>query len=286
VEKNFRKAVLGQVQKVAYEKMEVMGSKDKKRPRAMKEGFISVETMGVQCSKVDTRVINRLKYLRSTQRADTKQDHRWLGYTANTKEYIELAEEWVRSNFDENYLDQVICCSRSKKPFILIPPGDNRKHSFTAPTTGPIIHYQQKDGERTCMVYALASAIHVTGRTEIAAMIFNNSKRYVNAAENAFKLFVDDLRLSRKLFRTKFNYPSTKTDLVGDIGTGIYLTRIRGSDGKDDHCVAVTSKWIFDSNFKHALPRNMESFNLCCSSEEVESLYVANVEIAHFPEIT
>jgi hypothetical protein len=73
VEKNFRKAVLGQVQKVVYEKLEVMESKDKKRPRAHKEGFISAETSGVQCSAVDARVINRLKYLCSTHHADKKK---------------------------------------------------------------------------------------------------------------------------------------------------------------------------------------------------------------------
>jgi hypothetical protein len=127
-------------------------------------------------------------------------------------------------------------------------------------------------------VICIGSAVHSTGHAEIAALIFNDLKRYLIAANNAFKLFVEDLRKSRNLFRTRFNYPSTNIDLIGDIEPGIYLTRIQGSDRKDNHCVAVTGKWIFDSNFKNVLPRNCESFNLCCSSDDAESLYVGNVE--------
>jgi hypothetical protein len=97
---------------------------------------------------------------------------------------------------------------------------------------------------------------------------------------------VEDLRTKRKLFRTKFCYPKSNMNLLGKLDPGVYLTRIQGSDGKDDHCVAVTEEWIFDSNFKNALPRNQESFNLCCSSDDVESQYVGNLEIAHFPGIT
>jgi hypothetical protein len=63
---------------------------------------------------------------------------------------------------------------------------------------------------------------------------------------------------------------------------GIYLTRIKGADGKDNHCVAITSDWIFDLNFKNALPRNSESLNVCCSCDDVQTDYIGIVEIAYF----
>ncbi len=74
-------------------------------------------------------------------------------------------------------------------------------------------------------------------------------------------------------------------DLLWDIGC-LHLTTLLGEDGKDDHCVAVTETWIFDSNFEHALPRSRASLDMCCSSDDVSSRFVSAISIAIFHKIT
>ena len=80
----------------------------------------------------------------------------------------------------------------------------------------------------------------------------------------------------------------TKDEPLGFLGTeltGLYLARVLGSDGKEDHCVVITHKWIFDSNLKVALPRNQESLDLCCSTDDSPSKFVKFPQIAHFPKV-
>ena len=50
---------------------------------------------------------------------------------------------------------------------------------------------------------------------------------------------------------------------------------IRSSDGKSDHAICIVNgEWIFDSNFQKALPMNMESLDLCSSSDERATKFV------------
>jgi hypothetical protein len=192
----------------------------------------------------------------------------------------------VISNFDAGYLDQIRCCSGKTDSFLKIPPGDDRKQTkVTQINGGPKVHYQQKEGERTCMVYSLASTIHYLGETDIASKIRNDAARYGKDL-NAFRTFVQDLKKKYKIFRKELKGKHKVEEWWGTQLTGIYLTRLMGSDGKDDHCVVVTDRWIFDSNFKLALPRSKESFDLCCSSDEQKSTFVEVVEYKHFPLVT
>ena len=286
VEKRFKKSVLGVVQRVAYERLRVLESNTEGMLKSERAGFISVENEGVTCSALDKRVINKLKYLRPKQDRDIELPHKWMGYCNETKEYIELAEEWVCGNFHAPYLQQVICCCGSKKSFVEIPPGDKRQHSnIPNKDNAPKIHYQQKDGEHTCMIYAMASAVHFSGRRDIGAWIHNGAKRYMHA-KNAFQSFIEQLKKRYKVFRRQKSHPNNNLDLLGPLEDGMYLARIKGSNGKDDHCVVITQKWIFDSNFEHALPRTRSSFNLCCSSDSVSCNYEGIVQIKHFPGLT
>jgi hypothetical protein len=50
--------------------------------------------------------------------------------------------------------------------------------------------------------------------------------------------------------------------------------------------VAIFDNWIFDSNFKFALPRTRESFDLCCSSDDTDSTFVQVEQHSHFPGVT
>jgi hypothetical protein len=80
-------------------------------------------------------------------------------------------------------------------------------------------------------------------------------------------------------------YPNATTvNVLGDIKC-LHLIILWGDDGKEDHCVAITSEWIFDSNFSNALPRSRMSFDRCCSSDDVSAKFVCAVQVAVFPKV-
>ena len=147
----------------------------------------------------------------------------------------------------------------------------------------PIIQYQQKDCDRTCMVYAMASAMHYSGDSKSGAWMRNRVKRYVYDRQS-FRTFVRDIHQQVKVLKTSSNVGKS-FDIIGDDLLGLYLVQVQGSDGKEDHCVAVTNQWIFDSNFKNVLPRCKASMNMCCSSENEKSLFVKCVNVEHFPKV-
>jgi hypothetical protein len=64
VEKNFKNSVLGVVQRVACEKLEVMEDSENLFTKTQKQGYLKVETKNITFSAKDKRVINRLKYKR------------------------------------------------------------------------------------------------------------------------------------------------------------------------------------------------------------------------------
>ena len=54
----------------------------------------------------------------------------------------------------------------------------------------------------------------------------------------------------------------------------LIVVLLQGSDGKEDHCVTILGKWIFDSNLKNAIPLTKESLDLCCSSDDSNDHFV------------
>ena len=285
VEANFIKSALGAVQRAAYQVLEILEGGEKLLSEEQRSGFLEVECAPVTVSAIDKRVINRLKYTKAKKRNKKIIKGQWRGYSDATKEYILLQTDWVEENFHFSFLKQVKNRSGENTAFISIPPGDKRSHGMSKETSGPTIHYRQKEGERTCMVYAAASALHYLGWTKVASWAYNKTELFINDA-NAFHKFVYLLRKQSKRLRTT-GAKGVKLDKNMNFGEvdleGFYLVRILGSDGKDDHCVALTQDWIFDSNFEHALPRTRQSLDLCCSSDEIHSTYVRAVDMAHFP---
>jgi len=247
--------------------------------KTQKQGYLKVEIEGVQCSETDKRVINRLKY----KKAYSNIKAAWVGYSDQTKAHIPLGNKWVVKNFPKSYVRQVKVSSGRTASYVKIPPGDRRKHTRSNDTKGPLLHYQQKDDDRTCMVLAMASIMHYSGDTSAGAWMKNRFKRYLSDPA-AFQNFVKDIRHHVKLLKSGATL-GKHFDILGSGLSGIYLAQVQGSDGKEDHCVAISNKWIFDSNFKNALPRSQESLNMCCSSDEEKSRFVTCINVEHFPKV-
>ena len=134
------------------------------------------------------------------------------------------------------------------------------------------------------MVYLMASALHYCGHKDIAAWIRNRAKRYV-FNKKAFLSFVINVKKQYKVLRTWSKTDVKTFDVLGPLEEGLFLTQLLGGDGKHDHCVVITDKWIFDSNCVHALPRSKDSLNSCCSSDQVKSEFVHLVALEHFPGV-
>ena len=133
VERNFRKAALGSVQRVAYEKLEVMEDGNNILTKTQKQGYIRVETYGVTCSAVDNHVINKLKY----KRAYSTYPAEWMGYSNLTKAHIPLTQKWVVKNFPKAYVKQVKVSTGRSTSYIRLPPGDRRTHAKHTYTDSP-----------------------------------------------------------------------------------------------------------------------------------------------------
>ena len=186
-------------------------------------------------------------------------------------------------NFPKAYVKQVKISSGRTASYVKIPPGNRKTHAKQDDTNNPTVRYQQKDNERTCMVYSMASIMHYSGDTSAGAWMRNRAKRYLSDP-SAFRSFVRDVRHHVKLLKTA-SMVGPDYNILSDNLSGMYLVQLRGSDGMEDHCITVSDKWIFDSNFKNALPRTKESLDLCCSSDEVPCQFVTCVNVEHFPKV-
>ncbi len=321
MELNYPKDILASIQRAAYQKLERVETSDTKDEKLL-TGFIEVEGEGPNFVKVegvcvgvklDGDVINRLKYVKGkkvnvgpiydkdedgamlldekgcaipVERQKKIIPAKWYGYSNETKKLKELVTSWVTNNFDKRLLSQIKSISNKKAAFISIPPGADKKHNDETSkehAIGPPIKYQQLTGERTCMVYGMASAVHHAGGKQVASEIRNLAKRFEHNS-NAFETFLLALRSKHKAFIFK-KEKTTTYDILKLQPNELVLACLRGGDGMEDHCIAVYDRWIFDSNFPRALALTNTSLDLCCSSNEVNSVYKGCTQVVSFPNI-
>ena len=183
-------------------------------------------------------------------------------------------------------MSQIKNISKKKAAFVSIPPGADKKHedeTAKVSAVGPAIKYQQKEGERTCMVYGMASAVHHAGRKQLASEIRNMGKKFEHRM-NSFGAFLQSLAKKDKALNAT-RESATAYDLLKIASGQLVLACLKGADGMEDHCIAVYDRWIFDSNFTKALPLTKTSLDLCCSSDQVNSLYTGCTQVVSFPNI-
>ena len=154
----------------------------------------------------------------------------------------------------------------NKGSFIEIPPGDSRKHKpEQSDSSYPTMKYYQKEGEPTCLIISVANLLHHSGAKEHALFLFNDQKKIIRQA-NVWSCIKEKLRqLSILLIFQPITINSIET-LQQDNSLPL-ITCLKGSDFKKDHTVVIYKNWIYDGNFKTALPLSVESLNECCSTE-------------------
>ena len=78
-----------------------------------------------------------------------------------------------------------------------------------------------------------------------------------------FKLYL--LQLSPYLAVEKYDFLTSDMDNIKAPDAPL-VTCVIDSNGQDNHCITIYRKWIYDSNFSHALPLQKKLLDLCCSS--------------------
>jgi len=158
-------------------------------------------------------------------------------------------------------------CRNGKTRWVAIPPGDDIIHTNVpdALQTGPVIKYRQKEGEKTCLVYSFGSALYYVGARQLSSELYRCSKLIIEQ-HDTFKKFLSFLQTRSRHMNFKVLKVS-KWNILENGDEDLVVAMIRGIDGKEDHCVTILGKLIFDSNFEKALPLCREALDLCCSSD-------------------
>src|SRR5687768_11548379 len=292
--------------------LETDGIKRKSRDR-IERGFLNVEKEGVTVN-VETDAINMLKYIPPKNRVVSDQykkievekdgvismeyqlnkkgnriklptsekraisiPEKWFGYCKKSQKSYTLTSAFVKANFPPGYIEQCIVQSKCQKAkFINVPPGRDTPHK-TMPESLlglPLVHYKQVEGQRTCLTYSFASALHHVGAKQVASEVVSKSKKIIEKF-NTIPYFLETMqKQSLNLKRLKAN----AWNILKNEEKSMVVVTLRGSDGEEDHCVTVLGNWIFDSNFPNALPLTKDSLDLCCSSEDRAETFV---EVVH-----
>ena len=162
-----------------------------------------------------------------------------------------------------------------EKYFLGIPPGA-AKPCFDIPShlqKGPKMRYKQKPTKQTCMVYSFASALDYIGARQAGSELYRKSNMFVNKSDAIQKFSVAARQIDEHLRFKKIDVRNY--DILKNGENDLVLASLKGSDGKDDHCVTVYGSWLFDSNFDYALPLTKEALDLCCSAENTQDKFVS-----------
>ena len=221
-----------------------------------------------------------------------KLSEAWMGLIQNkdynSGEVVELDRQWVLDNIAKP-MRQFIREVRMKEGhtgFVFIPEGDNKGHKDkTIPfsDSAPIVKYYnsgKQGSSRGCLYQSTASGLYYLGYQRLAVLLMStrdDPSKMMNPMESVKEILTlkankqerqafEYLALNREKLQTWDPIISPKMYLLCALG-------IRSSDGKTDHAICIAGGWIFDSNFRKALPLSIESLNLCSSSSERESMF-------------
>ena len=164
-----------------------------------------------------------------------------------------------------------------KSSFVPMPPGDCRAHAGYPYDLEdkPKLRFFQPVGSRICLTTSFANCFYFCDCRNHAGMVFNNQK--LTLRPDAMHLFKEFLVTLSGLLKHKNLVQLEISQLSSDFYNQAVVTCIKGSDGKEDHTIAIYSGWIFDGTFTHALPLSRESLDHCCLSDDVACHFVSFV---------
>ena len=137
---------------------------------------------------------------------------------------------------------------------------------------GPRIKFHQPNGKQTCLVHSFASALFYIGLSQLASEIADSKQKVIDQIQT-YQLFTDFFEnKSQYLRHVEINVK--EFDIFQSNDQDLLVVSLKGSDRKEDNCITIYGKWVFDSNFEYAMPLTKETLDLCCSSDEQPDTFV------------
>ena len=163
---------------------------------------------------------------------------------------------------------------KEQKKRIDIPPGKAKPRSSFPEhlEKGPPMKYKQGVNKNTCLVYSFASALHHIGAKLAAFVLIRKSAKIIDHCDTVKRFSIAVKDSDPHMYFEKLKVSAW--NILEVVDNQLVVASVVGSDGKEEHCVTVYNKWVFDSNFDFALPLSKESLDLCCSAEDTQDSFV------------
>lgn len=209
-----------------------------------------------------------------------------LGYQGLCKgdsRSIELAENWVVSNFPTTFVQQ-LKNDVNDHQWVQIPPGAPSEAEIDPAMIlegAPKIRYLQ-GSKAYCLFYAMASALHFVGYKHVAAQLVSTAQG--QGVKGDFKATVRTIVCQNLKYLQPHSYKQGQYNPFENISIYPAFLILQGEDGSINHAVATVGPWIFDANLRRALYLSRESLDWCVSTstkkEKFKNVYYA----MHFKE--
>ena len=127
------------------------------------------------------------------------------------------------------------------------------------------MHYRQQEGQRTCLISSLCSALHWLGLEDEAALVFKDGVKHVNdpaQPKKIMKVMQDHIGyfMAHKLVQ--------RYDILNPSNWNIYPTMVAlcGKDGGCEHGLTICGGLLFDSTYETAIPLTRANMDWSCTN--------------------
>jgi hypothetical protein len=266
----------------------------------VESGFLSLVGHDDQSEfKYDDRQISCVRYLpekvvKNSLGEDVVYPAKWRGMIKGVNDaresFVWLDQAWMDANVSKEMQGFVKSTRASgAEGYVRIPEGAAADHneahlSVAVQLETPKLQYTRDvrlTNDRTCVLKGAASCLWFLGHKRLANLLCNDviSGFKMDKGFDYFQYVMDPKRLE-KSERRAFQFVKLKTnpkkwDILKDSQEYIMcLVGLLANDSKTDHAVAISGKWIFDSNLDYALPLSKDSLDLCCSNDKNKNQFV------------
>ena len=192
----------------------------------------------------------------------------------NNKKTYEKSRDWMLSNFEEKYVNEVI--DRSTRfddhKFVRVPIGDTKdsKPSFQGveESKSPNVHFQQGD-KKLCALYSFSSVLAYTGHTKIAEELNHalQDREEMGSLSEIYAI-ADFLQTTKLKYLQPKIFKRKKLNILEDKKDYPTIVVLEGSDGSVSHAISTFGEWIFDANLQHAQKISKKILDWCVSSPD------------------
>ena len=99
--------------------------------------------------------------------------------------------------------------------------------------------FRQEEGQNTCLVYSFASTLDHIGAKMAAFVLYRKSQKIINRIDTVARFCVAVKESDTYFHFVKLKLPTY--DILHPVDNQLVVASLRGSDGKEEHCVIILS---------------------------------------------